>query len=177
MFIPSDIVNIILEYYAELRGLKWCPMVNAKTGKLSWKVNKYSSNYSNICRTLEFKTNNQIKEVSINCVITETGTRQNGYIFSNELTIDRFTVNGSIKKIMEEELYHSPVIIKRIWYIEFVNGYNQYKVSLSDYPSRWSDYFMGEVYKNGKKYGIIVETSASGILGNVIDLYIDKCRH
>jgi hypothetical protein len=50
--IPSDIINIILEYVSHLRSMKWRPFIDNKTGKLIWKVNTYSKKYIDHSRTI-----------------------------------------------------------------------------------------------------------------------------
>ena len=52
LHIPSDVANIILEYYAQMRDMKWAPFIEPKTGKLKWKTNKYSAKYDNINKLL-----------------------------------------------------------------------------------------------------------------------------
>jgi len=37
LHIPSDITNIIFDYYAQLKDLKWTPFIDGKTGKLNWE--------------------------------------------------------------------------------------------------------------------------------------------
>jgi len=50
MTLPSDVTNIILEYYSQLNNMKWQPFIETSSGKLKWKVNKYSIKYRNINR-------------------------------------------------------------------------------------------------------------------------------
>lgn len=54
MSLPTDVINIILEYYSQLRekDMKWTPFIETTTGKLKWKVNKHSTKYDNIKQTL-----------------------------------------------------------------------------------------------------------------------------
>ena len=54
LHIPSDVANIIFEYYAQMRDLKWTPFIEPKTGKLKWKANKYSAKYDNMNKLLEY---------------------------------------------------------------------------------------------------------------------------
>ena len=46
MSLPTDVINIILDYYSQLRESE------TTTGKLKWKVNKNSTKYDNIKQTL-----------------------------------------------------------------------------------------------------------------------------
>ena len=55
MSLPSDILNLILEYYSQLRDMKWTPFIDDTTGKLIWKVNKYSAKYDNINKLLDYR--------------------------------------------------------------------------------------------------------------------------
>ena len=54
MSLPTDVINIILDYYSQLRerDMKWMPFIDTTTGKLKWKVNKNSTKYDNIKQTL-----------------------------------------------------------------------------------------------------------------------------
>jgi hypothetical protein len=63
--IPSDIANIILEYYAQMRDMKWTPCIDTKTGKLKWKVNKYSNKYFHNNRVLKYRKNNPRYDINI----------------------------------------------------------------------------------------------------------------
>lgn len=65
LYIPSEITNIILEYYAQLANLKWQPFIHQKTGKLKWKVNKYSTKYDYINKLIEHKKDNLVRNISI----------------------------------------------------------------------------------------------------------------
>lgn len=58
MSLPSDVLNLILEYYSQMRDMKWTPFIDDKSGKLAWKVNKYSAKYDNIDKLLKFRKNN-----------------------------------------------------------------------------------------------------------------------
>ena len=58
IYIPSDVTNLILEYYSQLRNMKWRPFIDDKTGKLIWKINKYSAKYDNINKVSNYRKNN-----------------------------------------------------------------------------------------------------------------------
>lgn len=63
--LPADVSNIIFDYYAQLRDLKWCPFIDGKTGKLIWKVNKYSAKYDNIHKTLKYRKDNLRENITV----------------------------------------------------------------------------------------------------------------
>jgi len=52
MTLPSDVTNIILDYYSQMNDMKWQPFIETSTGKLKWKVNKHSTKYKNIEKIL-----------------------------------------------------------------------------------------------------------------------------
>lgn len=71
LHIPSDVANIILEYYAQIRGMKWAPFIEPKTGKLKWKTNKYSAKYDNMNKLLKHKKDNLRLDKNIEIVIVQ----------------------------------------------------------------------------------------------------------
>ena len=73
LHIPSDVSNIILEYYAQIRDMKWIPFIDPKTGKLKWKVNKYSTKYDTLNKLLNHKKDNLPDDVSFDIDVVRNG--------------------------------------------------------------------------------------------------------
>jgi len=84
MTLPSDITNIILDYYSQLRDMKWRPFIDPSSGKLSWKVNQYSTQYDNIHKLLKHKKDHLRKIINIDV----------NMIFGHE-EIDMYNVSGT----------------------------------------------------------------------------------
>jgi hypothetical protein len=113
LHIPSDVANIILEYYAQLRDMKWTPFIEPKTGKLKWKTNKYSAKYDNMNNLLKHRKDNLRLDKNIEIVVVQ-----------NYQTIDRYNTTGTsiclkTDYYMDKEyypIYHS--------YIEYVDESN-----------------------------------------------------
>jgi hypothetical protein len=75
-YIPSDITNIIFDYYAQLKDLKWKPFIDGKTGKLKWKINKYSAKYDTLNKLMKHKKDNLPDDVSFDIdVLRDDGER------------------------------------------------------------------------------------------------------
>jgi len=72
-YIPSDVSNHILMYYAQIRNMKWVPFIDIKSGKLIWKVNKYSTKYDNINKILKHRKDNVRHDISIDINIMING--------------------------------------------------------------------------------------------------------
>ena len=66
IYIPADVTNLIFEYYAQMRDMEWTPFIDVKTGKLIWKVNKYSAKYDNMNKLLKHRKDNLRHDISIN---------------------------------------------------------------------------------------------------------------
>ena len=84
MSLPSDITNMILDYYSQLRDMKWVHFIDPSSGKLSWKVNKYSTQYDNINKMLKHRKDHLREEINIDVDM----------IFSRE-EIDMYNVSGT----------------------------------------------------------------------------------
>lgn len=67
--IPGDVTNIILDYYAQLRDLKWIPFIDLKTGKLLWKVNKYSTKYEYMNKCLKYEKENRKTYLDLDIIV------------------------------------------------------------------------------------------------------------
>ena len=63
--IPYEVTNIILQYLSQLKNMKWIPFIDVKTGKVQWKINKYSFKYSNIKNILLYKNFNFIINIEV----------------------------------------------------------------------------------------------------------------
>ena len=113
--IPGDVTNIILDYYSQLRDLKWVPFIDSKTGKLLWKVNKYSIKYEYMNKLLKNKTENHIGMIDIDI-----------FIRSNNPLINQYSTIGSVIPLKTEYYVNKWNVIKRttILYFEFIDDDN-----------------------------------------------------
>jgi hypothetical protein len=112
LHIQTDVVNIILEYYAQMRDMKWAPFIEPKTGKLKWKVNKYSAKYDNMNKMLKHKKDNLPDDISFDIDIVR-----------NDEIIDTYnTIGTSIcLKIKHCVNNYQTIIPMSKLYIEFIN--------------------------------------------------------
>jgi hypothetical protein len=149
LHIPSDISNIILEYYAQLKDLKWVPFVEPKTGKLKWKVNKYSAKYDNINKLLEFRKNNLLKDISFDIDIVRNGE-----------TIDRYNTIGTciyLKKIHFVNKHKAIVLITQL-YIEYIDEDNfKHSLFCSIYGRSILCRFDYDVYQDGNIHSTLID--------------------
>jgi hypothetical protein len=113
LHIPSDVANIIFEYYAQIRDLKWVPFIEPKTGKLKWKMNKYSAKYDDMNKLLKHRKDNLRNDKNIEIILVQ-----------NYQTIDRFNTTGT--SICLKTDYYMGIEYYPIhkFYIEYVDEYN-----------------------------------------------------
>lgn len=109
-YIPSDIINIIFDYYAQLKNMYWTPFIYNKTGKIGWKFNKYSKKISNINKLLNYRGENLKRNVNIEIDV----------LYENEL-INYYNTTGYFIKL--REYYILNTLITDI-YIEFIDENN-----------------------------------------------------
>ncbi len=120
LHIPSDISNIILEYYAQIRDMKWTPFIDGKTGKLKWKMNKYSAKYDTLNKLLKHKKDNLPDDVSFDIDVVRNGE-----------TIDAYNTIGTcicLKTRHYVNIYQMIISSSKL-YIEFTDVFN-FKYSL-----------------------------------------------
>jgi len=118
MLLPSDILNIIFDYYSQLRDMNWTPFIDDKTGKLTWKVNKYSAKYDNIHKLLEYRKNNPRCDILL-------------YVYDNDIDIimgtvvylNTFHVISVVKKGFEID---NPIMLQDVISSTKYNNYIEY---------------------------------------------------
>jgi hypothetical protein len=125
LYIPADITNIILEYYAQLNDLLWAPFVDVKTGELKRRLNKYSTKYDNINKLIEYRQNNLINDINIDVIVHNNGEETDFYN----------TVGTCIYTKIKVCKFNMIIPISNL-YIEFTDEYNfKYSVFCSTYGS------------------------------------------
>ena len=46
--LPTDVVNIIINFASQLQNKKWTPLFNPRDNNLFWRVNKWSNYYNSL---------------------------------------------------------------------------------------------------------------------------------
>lgn len=117
MTLPSDITNIILDYYSQLRDMKWRPFIDPSSGKLSWKVNQYSTQYDNIHKLLKHRKDHLRETINIHVDM----------IFSRE-EIDLYNVSGTCICLSTkyEVTKYKLIISQSYFYIEYEYDNSRY---------------------------------------------------
>jgi hypothetical protein len=112
--IPSNVINIIFEYYAQMNDLQWAPFVDLKTGETKNRVNKYSTKYDDINKLLEHRKKNLVNNIKITVEIMHYGE-----------IIDRYYAKGTCICLKIEDIsdYRNNIKIFDS-YIEFIDKYN-----------------------------------------------------
>jgi hypothetical protein len=113
LHIPSDIANIILEYYSQMRDMKWVPFIDVKNGKLKWKVNKHSAKYDNMNKLLKHREVYPCQDISIRA--TNVGSE----------TINDYNTIGTIICLKKPYLVNQYQMLYPICtiYVEFIDNY------------------------------------------------------
>ena len=113
--LPADVINIILEYYSQMRDMKWRPFIENKTGQLKWKVNKYSANYHYLNNVLEYRKSND-KEI-VNMYVE---------LHNDFAVFDIYDTYGTIIPLKKEYIVNKWNVItpKTTMYIEFTDEHN-----------------------------------------------------
>jgi hypothetical protein len=146
LHIPSNVTNIIFEYYAQMNDLQWAPFVDVKTGEIKNRVNKYSTKYDNINKLLEHRKKNLVDNIKIDVAI-----------MSYDEIIDRYHTTGTCICLKIEHIsdYKNMISILDL-YLEFIDKYNNkcyvfYSVigkhSIRNY----------DIYQYGNKHGNLIE--------------------
>jgi hypothetical protein len=115
LYIPSDITNIIFEYYAQMRDMKWFPFIDVKTGKLIWKVNKYSTNYNYVNNVLKYRKSNEKQDMNIYVEL-----------HNDFAVIDIYETHGILIPLKKEYIVNKWNVItpKTTMYLEFTDQNN-----------------------------------------------------
>lgn len=149
LHIPSDVSNIIFEYYAQIRDMKWIPFIDPKTGKLKWKVNKYSAKYNNMNKLLEFRKDNPLNDINIDIDIVRSGELLEGY---NALGTCIY-----LKKIHFVNKYQVILLITQL-YIEYVDEDNfKHSLFCSKFGRSTLRRFDYDVYQDGNIHGTLLD--------------------
>jgi hypothetical protein len=151
LYIPSDVANIILEYYAQIRGMKWVPFIEPKTGKLKWKTNKYSAKYDNMNKLLKHKKDNLRLDKNIEIIMVE-----------NYQTIDRFNTTGTSICLKTDYYMNKEYYPIHKFYIEYVDESNV------KYSTFCSSSAIGPVYK--LDYNVYQDSNMHSTLINILSL-------
>ena len=115
IYIPADISNIILDYYSQLRDMKWRPFIDVQTGKLKWKVNRYSAKYDNIHKLLKHRKDNLYHDILLDISqVNNVGETNNAY-----QTIGSFIC----LKIEHYANNYQMIVPISKFYIEFINDH------------------------------------------------------
>ncbi len=149
LYIPSNVINIIFEYYAQLNDLRWAPFVDVKTGATKRRVNKYSTKYDNINKLLEHRQKNLVHNINIDVDIMGYGE-----------IIDSYNTIGTRICLKIEHISDYRTMIPILdSYIEFIDKYNnKYSVFYSTI-GRLALRNKYDIYEDGNIYGILIDYS------------------
>jgi hypothetical protein len=151
LHIPADIVNIIFEYYAQIRDMKWLPFIDVKTGKLKWKVNKYSAKYDNINKLLKYRKDNLMHNISIDVNIMRYDEQ-----------VDTYNTQGTCACLNIEYYANDYQVIIPIskLYIEYFDE-DKFKHSLfcSIFGRSTLRRFDYDVYQDGNNHSTLIDIS------------------
>jgi hypothetical protein len=138
---PSDIKNIILDYWSQLNNRKWSPFIESKNEKLIWKVNKYSSKYKNINCMLIYKKHNPIKNIYVDVHMLngiEISDRIYGTL-GTILPLKRVYIVNKWDIIVSCDAYYMQFIIgKYLYSVFYIAKYNyifknEYDIYINEY--------------------------------------------
>lgn len=153
-YIPADISNIILDYYSQVRDMKWTPFIEPKSGKLKWKVNKYSAKYDNINKLLKHRKNHLRHDISIDI-----------NILANRVTLDLYNTIGTciVLKIEYIVTKYQMVIPKTYLYIEYFDT-NEFKYSIfcSIFGRSTLYRFDYDVYQDNNIHSMLIDVHKFG---------------
>jgi hypothetical protein len=168
LHIPSDVANIIFEYYAQLRDMKWVPFIDGKTGKLKWNVNKYSAKYDNMNKLLKHRKDNLCDNVNIDVEIIMRGE-----------TIDFISTIGTsicLKTTYKVENFvdnYQVIITKYDLYIEYYDSNNfKYSIFCSKFGRSTLRRHDFDIYQDGNIHSNLLDIHIFG--KNTYSLVIEK---
>lgn len=136
--LPSDVLNIIFEYYSQLCNMKWTPFIETHTGKLKWKVNKHCEELNQF--TIDFYKYRQTNEVNILFKLFSANQAANTFITTGNLVTFRYKKNNK----------------KRVWYFQIHDSHDSSVIYSSFVIIK--DLVMGVenyMYCNGNIFGIV----------------------
>ena len=156
MSLPTDVINIIFEYYAQMRDMKWRPFIDVQSGKLIWKVNRCSAKYDNINKLLTHRKNHLRDDISIDINIV-----------ANRVILDLYNTIGTCTCIVLKIEYivtkYQMVIPKTYLYIEYFDT-NEFKYSIfcSIFGRSTLYRFDYDVYKDNNIHSMLIDIHKFG---------------
>ncbi len=163
LYIPSDVTNIIFEYYAQLQNMKWIPFIDVKSGKLQWKVNTYSAKYNNINKLLKHRKQNLPNDIIIDISVVMGGE-----------TIDMYNRLGKcicLKKEQYINKYQMIIPISKL-YIEYTDENSIYSIFCLIFGRSTLRRFDYEIYQDGNIHSNLLDIRKFGY--NAYSIIIEK---
>jgi hypothetical protein len=163
LYIPSDIANIIFEYYAQMRDMKWIPFIDIQSGKLKWKINIYSAKYNNINNLLKHKKQNLPNDIIIDISVLMGGE-----------TIDIYNRLGKcicLKKEQYADKYQMIIPISKL-YIEYTDENSIYSIFCLIFGRSTLRRFDYEIYQDGNIHSSLIDIHKFGY--NAYSIIIEK---
>lgn len=173
MSLPTDVINIILDYYSQLResDMKWTPFIETTTGKLKWKVNKNSTKYDNIHKLLTHRKDHIRHDISIDINIV-----------ANSVTLDSYNTIGTCIVLQIEYIEHNyqfiehnyqMIVPKTYLYIEYFD-INKFKYSTfySIFGRSTLRRFDYDVYQDNNIHSMLIDIHKFG--NNYYSLVLEK---
>ena len=151
LHIPSDVANIIFEYYAQMRDIKWVPFIEPKSGKLKWKMNKYSAKYDNMNKLLMYRKDNLRLDKNIEIILVQ-----------NYHTTDRFNTTGTSICLKTDYYMNKEYYPIHQLYIECVDESNV------KYSTFCSTSRIGPTYK--LDYNVYTDSNIHSMLTSILSL-------
>ena len=173
--LPTDITNIIFDYVAQLKNLKWIPYVDKKSGKLRWKYSKYKKYVCDdfyiikICN--EFPKINICIEDILYLKTTKLFIKKpidlTVIIYRFNQLINEYFINGYLVKFRMVDSTPFCERYKSDYYFEFTdeNGNNLYLYRKIGSP--------GDVYMDNTLYGELLDFRSDSLYNFGI-IRIDK---
>jgi hypothetical protein len=153
-YIPADISNIILDYYSQLRDMKWTPFIDVRSGKLIWKVNKYSAKYDNIHKLLKHRKDNLRHNISIDVSILDRFE-----------TVELYNTIGTLICLKIEHYVNKYQIIIPIshLYVEYFDNQNcKYSIFYSIFGRSSLRRFDYDIYKDNHIHSSLIDIHKLG---------------
>ncbi len=154
IYIPADVTNLIFEYYAQMRDMEWTPFIDVKTGKLIWKVNKYSAKYDNMNKLLKHRKDNLRHDISINVSL----------VYNIE-TISLYNTTGScivLRTYNYVNKYQRIIPITHL-YTEFVDNNNcKYSIFYSIFGRSTLPRFDYHIHQDNNIHSSLIDISKLG---------------
>jgi len=147
-YLPTDVVNIIFQYYSQLNDTKWSPFIDIKTGDLKRTVNKYSAKYDNINKILQHKQKSPINNISVDIDVTQNGEIINSY---NTTGTSVFVATRYIVT------YYQLIIPILYFYIEFKDEHGFNCTVFCPKNTAYCEKFKFDVYQDGAIHSKLID--------------------